>query len=1062
MISTKTIIPQRPAHLLHRPRLVDQLHRHVDLSLTLLTAPAGHGKTSLLVDFAHDAPFPICWLSLDPSDRDLYTFVEYIIASMRRRFPEFGRVSQSILTANPEMRRNPTALTGAIVQDMLDSVPEFFALILDDYHAVEESPEINALLERFVIHRPDHCHLILSSRTAPIRLPIIQLTARSQIAGIGSTDLAFTADEIQTLLAQAHQIHLSPAQAEELAQESEGWITGILLSTEAMWRGMRDSLAQARAQEGPIYAYLADQVFAQQPPELRDFLLTSSTLQEMNVTLCQEALGLTDVFDTLKEIERRGIFLIPLVDEATGTWYRYHHLFRDFLQIRLQNHAPERFRKHHQQAADWFEAHEQWETAVSHRLTAGDTRAAVRTMDAGLTPLFYAGRMETLVAWYKAVPEPLRPEFPRLSLFAARALSHLGRPDEAVPTLRQAETKFKERGETEKALLAALTRANIWHVWGRHAEVLTLAQQVLSEAADYSAPAADAHRLAGTACLALGQLEEAVNHFRASLDLFRELGLVYEMGLAYMDLSLALMRLGQLSEGWACQDRAVEINRQTGPSNHLAMMLNDIAYDRYYLSGDYASALEYLSEALEIAQSIGASRPQVFAMLTTADLYRSLGALEQASELYGKAEEIARQLGDLALISFALEGLAQCQIQTDKAVEALGLAIQARDLAQGQENVWQLGVTSLSLGSAYLAAGDPIKALAELEHGQDLLAQSSSRRDLTRAYMLLARARQATDDSEGALKALEQALDIGIETQTYHYLVSEGQQVFNLLKQLRKRNPTDRRPVEIMRRIRGLPNVAREVVGGLAPDALPHPPALRFYGFGPGGVERDGEPLSGPVWQSALARHILFFLLVHPPRNRDQIAATFWPDASRDKAKAIFHTVKHQAHRALDRSVIVYEDGFYFIDLEPDCWFDVTTFESLLDGQANRQARLEEAVALYRGDFLEDYDAEWCLSIRERLRLRFRDALLELGECYAAQGQFESAFVTLSQAVALDDLHEPSSRALMRLYALDGRSHSALTHYQQLAHRLQKELGTLPASETQTLYQALREGDLAA
>jgi LuxR family maltose regulon positive regulatory protein len=1062
MIPTKTIIPQRPAHLLHRPRLVDQLHRHVDLALTLLSAPAGHGKTSLLVDFAHDAPFPICWLSLDPSDRDLYTFVEYLVAAIGRRFPKFGRVTLSILTANPDMRRNPAALTGAIVQDMLDSVPEFFALILDDFHAVDGSREINELLERFLTHRPDHCHLILSSRTAPARLPIIQLTARSQIAGVGSTDLAFTAHEIQTLLAQAHQIHLSPAQAEELAQESEGWITGILLSTEAMWRGMRDSLARAKVQKGPIYAYLADQVFAQQTPELRDFLLTSSTLQEMNVTLCQEALGLTEVFDTLKEIERRGAFLMPLVDEATGTWFRYHHLFRDFLQTRLQKRTPERFRKLHQRAADWFEAHEQWENAVSHRLTAGDAHAAAQTMDAGLVPLFCIGRMETLVDWYEAVPESLRPEFPRLSLFAARALSHLGRPDEALPALGRAEAEFKERGEVEKALFAALTRANIWHVWGRHAEVLTLAQRVLDEAADYSAPAADAHRLAGIACLALGQLEEAVNHFRASLDLCRELGLVYEMGLVYMDLALALMRLGQLSEGWACQDRAVEINRQTGPSSHLAMMLNDIAYDRYYLTGDYAPALEYLTEALEIARSVGASRPQVFAMLTTADLYRGLGAVEQAAELYRKAEEIARQLGDLSLISFAVDGLAQCQILSGKTVEALGLAIQARDLLQDQENVWQLGVTSLTLSAARLAAGDPTKALADIEHGRDLLAQSRSRRDLTRAYMLLARVREATGDLAGALKALDKALNVGIETQTFHYLVVEGQRAFDLLKQFQKQNPADRRPAEILQRIRALPDVAREVVGGLAPDALPHPPMLRFCGFGPGSVERDGEPLSGPVWQSALARYILFYLLVHPPRNRDQIAATFWPDTSRDRAKAIFHTVKHQAHRALGRSVIVYEQGLYLVELEPDCWFDVTAFESLLDGQDKRQARLEEAVALYRGDFLEDYDAEWCLPMRERLRLRFRDALLELGECQTDQGQFERAFVTLSQAVEIDDLHEPASRALMRLYALDGRSHAALIHYEQLVQRLQKELGTRPASETQALYQAIRDGDIPA
>ena len=145
---------------------------------------------------------------------------------------------------------------------MLDAISEPFVLILDDYHLIDDSLEINALLKRLLEHRPDHLHMILSSRTSPAGLPVIQLVARSQIAGIGLEHLAFTAGEIQEYLRHAHNIDLNPAQAQELARESEGWITGILLSREAMWHGIRDNLIRARAQEGPVYSYLAEQVFA--------------------------------------------------------------------------------------------------------------------------------------------------------------------------------------------------------------------------------------------------------------------------------------------------------------------------------------------------------------------------------------------------------------------------------------------------------------------------------------------------------------------------------------------------------------------------------------------------------------------------------------------------------------------------------------------------------------------------------------------------------------------------------------------------------------------------------
>jgi LuxR family maltose regulon positive regulatory protein len=1067
MIPTKTLIPRRSPHLLHRPRLVDRLHRYVDRALTLVSAPAGYGKTSLLIDFAHDAPFPVCWLSLDASDRDLYTFVEYLVAALRHRFPQFGGATLRALTGNSGLGRNPLPLVGVLVHDMLDNVPEFFALILDDYHTVDDSREINQLLTPLLTYRPDHCHLIFASRTAPAGLPIIQLTARSQVAGVGPAHLAFTAEEIQALLAQAHDIHLSSAQAEELAAESEGWIIGILLSTEAMWQGMRDLLARANlrhaqdagTREGPIYTYLAEQVFVEQPPDLCDFLLASSTLEEMNETRCREALGLASVACTMREIERRGVFVTTVADETTGTWYRYHHLLRNFLQTRLQTQDPARFRQLHQRAADWFEADEQWESAVAHRLIAGDARAAAQTMDAAVSSLFYAGRMATLVAWHEALPEPLRPEFPRLPFFAGRALVAFGRLDEAMPLLSQAEAIFTEEGETERALLAALDRANIWYGRGRPADALALVQEVLVKAADHPTPAAEAHRLAGTSCLNLGRPEEALDHLYTSLALYRELGWAHEAALAYLDLALALLRVGQRSEAWACQDKAIELYRQSGPSDLLAVALNDVACGRYYLTGDYAPALTYLHEALAVARAAGAPRAQALALLTTADLYRDLGALEQATAFYARAEEIARQVGDAAFVNFATTGLAQARLMAGETLEALGLAAQARDQAERRGDVYQFGLSCLTLGAAHLDAGDPATALAEIERGRDLLMQSGARPDLTRAYVLLARAREATGDGEAALAALGQALDVGIKTQSFHYLVVEGQRAFGLLRQALKRNPADRRPAEIMDRIRALPDVAREIVGGLAPAALPHPPALRFYGFGPGRVAKDGETLPLSAWGSALARHLVFYSLVHPPRSRDQIAATFWPDASPDRAKATFHAVKCQAHRALGRSLIVYEDGRYRVEPEPDCWFDVAAFESLLEGHEGRQARLEEAVSLYRGDFLEGYDVAWSQPIRERLRLRFRDALIELGESYTAQRRFDRAFATLSRAVAIDDLHEPASRALMRLYALDGRSHAALDHFRQLQERLQ-ELGTAPAPETQALYQEIQAGTI--
>jgi DNA-binding SARP family transcriptional activator len=261
-----------------------------------------------------------------------------------------------------------------------------------------------------------------------------------------------------------------------------------------------------------------------------------------------------------------------------------------------------------------------------------------------------------------------------------------------------------------------------------------------------------------------------------------------------------------------------------------------------------------------------------------------------------------------------------------------------------------------------------------------------------------------------------------------------------------------------MDRIRALPDVARAVIGGLVPTVLPHPPSLRFYGFGPGQIERDGEAIPVSVWRSALARQLTFYLLVHPYRSREQIIAAFWPDGSPEKAGAIFRWVKHQIRHALERPLVVHEEGLYHIEWDPDCWFDVAAFESLLKGQDGRQVRLERAIALYQGDFLEGCDAEWCEPIRERLRRSCRNALVELGEIHTARGEYDRAFGVLSRALTLDGFYEPASRALMRLYARDGRRHAALRYFERLARNMQLELGTIPEPQTQALYRAIRDG----
>jgi len=280
-IITKTLTPSRPADLVRRERLLDFLHEHIDRKLIFIAAPAGYGKTTLLVDFAHETDLTVCWYSLDATDRDLRTFIEGLLASLRRRYPGFGKETQSVLEASVSLGEDVLSIAGTLINEMVAAIPEWFVLILDDFHHVEDAFEVTRFLSTLLTYQPEHCHLIIASRTVPGTLPFISLAARGEVEGLGPADLRFTPEEIRRLFDQDPSLRLSPEEVERLTIESEGWIAGILLARHALNR-RGDLWARARASGCPLYEYLASEVLEGQEPPIQAFLLASSTLEEMN------------------------------------------------------------------------------------------------------------------------------------------------------------------------------------------------------------------------------------------------------------------------------------------------------------------------------------------------------------------------------------------------------------------------------------------------------------------------------------------------------------------------------------------------------------------------------------------------------------------------------------------------------------------------------------------------------------------------------------------------------------------------------------------------------------
>nr|HID15139.1 hypothetical protein [Anaerolineae bacterium] len=389
------------------------IERGLECKLTLVSAPAGYGKTSALVDFAQHSPMPVCWYTADERDRDLSAFIEYLVGAIGERFPGFGEHTRAALASLAgDLFHDPTAIVGELVNEMLE-IDTPFAVVVDNYETVDGAFGVRTFVHRLLEVLPFNCHLMLGSRVLP-DVPVTRLVAKRQLVGLTAQDLRFGSQEIRGLL-QLSGIEVSESQAEAIAANSEGWITGVLLLADLLRDEAKPALSMVEgatlrdveSATASTYGYLATEVLSRQPPDIQHFLRTSAVLREMSLRLCREVLQIREPRALLAEVERRNLF-VTRFGRGTAATYRYHNLFRDFLHKQLRQHDPARYAELHRRAAERFEREDDVEEAVYHYLAAEDYPDATALMERVAMEWFTRGRVETLLRWAEALPEAAR------------------------------------------------------------------------------------------------------------------------------------------------------------------------------------------------------------------------------------------------------------------------------------------------------------------------------------------------------------------------------------------------------------------------------------------------------------------------------------------------------------------------------------------------------------------------------------------------------------------------------------------------------------------------------
>lgn len=1063
-LATKVLIPRRGNNVICRRRLLDSLHEYIHLSAQVISAPAGYGKTTLLIDFANDLDIPVCWYSLDSLDKDPRLFLEGVLESIRQSFSGFGEQTESRLLMTNDVTKEALYLIATLTGEMHATVPDYFVLVLEDFHFIENSEATRALLSLFIERIPDNCHVIISSRTH-IELPAIsKLTIQQQAISLDKSQISFTPEEAKELLATQYGLHLSDEEVNKLVEHTEGWILGIMLRSQKLLDGNLLRATWPLSQDD-VFRYLASEVFERQPPEIRDFLLASSILDIVEPEICDRLLGLTSSRKLLHNITAQNLFTQCIDSEKA--WYHYHHLFREFLRATLVEEHPDRFLMLHFNAASIFEQDERWNDAIRHFLEAKRYDEAVRVINNVGESFHNAGKWVTVSHWIEALPKSMCRSDPELALLRAQGLIHLGELDEAARILTQLlhfdinDTQWLSRAK------AFSWRSAAFRLAGHFAEAKKDIKVAISILEEHGGPAGilgDAYRRLAYVSMDQGRFSLAGRYMRRALKYFSSTSDVGQLAEAHNLLGIIQKRLGNLVKANMYFEYAREGWQKVKNAGALAMVLNNMAYI-YQRWGQYELALDSLRLGLEKARETKYQRIEACILIAMAEVLRDLDSYEDALSKYHEGLELARQIMETYYVIWAKAGLGETYRllgDIDRAEVLVREAIsQARDHGQNYE----AALFSTQLGIIEYERGGYSTAMEILHDVCDRLRNLGDRDALAKASFHLAQASFLARKYDVALEQLQKVAALARELGYHDFLIIEGRNATLLMEYAVSKGVGGDLFVNIvdkMRKRRGLQRrqtAARDSTG----LSMATRSDIEARAFGETQVSIHSHLVSEAQWRSNKAKEMFFYLLCcRIGQTKEQIAAALWPDMSPSKASSNFHINLYRARRAIFPTAVILEQGQYKVNPTINIWFDVAEFEylssqveSLPLNDETKAANLRQASELYKGPFMGGVYNEWAEMRRRELEDKYVRILSQLANYHSSRGEYTTAVSYLKKSLAIDPYQDEAYCKIMEWHLASGDKASALRLYKHYLDTMTRELKLDPSPHISDLHRRI-------
>ncbi|MBI9045495.1 MAG: NACHT domain-containing protein [Anaerolineaceae bacterium] len=655
VLVTKLFIPAARLELVSRPHLIKQLNRGLHRKLTLISAPAGFGKTTLVTDWVQShwlqsqgddasSPFLVGWLSLDECDNDVVRFLTYLITALNRLPISETKIGSGVLQMiqSPQPPPSETILTALINEIALLS--EKIILVLDDYHLIDSQPVHDALT--FLLENlPPHLHLVVTTREdSPI--PISRLRARGQLNELRALDLRFTLEEAAKFLNQVMGLKLSTADIVALESRTEGWIAGLQLAAISM-QGLEDTAGFIHSFTGSnrmILDYLIEEVLNQQSNEIQTFLLQTAILDRFTGSLCNVVTGQENSRETLEMLERANLFIVHLDNERQ--WYRYHHLFADLLRQRLHQQHPNLATELHIRASQWHEDNDLNIDAFQHAVAANDVDRAARLVEDGQLPIHIHSVVAQIINWLESLPASVLNIRPSLLVKHARLLLAAGQTEGIDKKLDVAEKilQSSKLNNENRDLLGqiAANRATLASALHQFETILDQSKRAL----EYLHPANQDYR--GSTSWKIGHAYLMQGYRAAAMKAYTEAVEITKSGNRFNQI-LAIMGLGatqevetQLALANDSYQRALELfgDYPQPIASHAQIGLARICYEW----NDLETALKHGEQSLILARKFGSNVDRaVVCELFLTQLKLTQGAMVEAIEMLERIEQSVQQ-----------------------------------------------------------------------------------------------------------------------------------------------------------------------------------------------------------------------------------------------------------------------------------------------------------------------------------------------------------------------------------------------------------------------------------